>query len=326
MGGIAWPYLWLLKTVNLKVILTLYRGWSIWQKCEALFSHSSHSYLCHFWYRIMNVFDRRDFPDCIPNWMIHCAYYKEKQELWRKIGELSEMQRGGGLWYRTNRCTTKHFFLYPKKKRTAKKSHPNAKFCDLLSGLWAEMSNIWPVAASKLLPAWRRSMLSTILITFIYCGPNKWNNQRPLIDTASRSWGCMGVLKGRSGKRPESPLESCAVINERRTGTNYTHRPNQKEIHTLTHTCKCTCRCIQFISVSFPHSLSPVCHTLSFVPSIFITAMGSTLRLKKWMLLHSSDALSLSLLLLSSSSVFSLLTQISWLLEVHEVLHTWFKI
>ena len=79
-------------------------------------------------------------------------------------------------------------------------------------------------------------MLSTILITFIYCGPNKWNNQRPLIDTASGSWGCMGVLKGRSGKRPESPLESCAVINERRTGTNYTHRPNQKEIHTLTHT------------------------------------------------------------------------------------------
>lgn len=75
-------------------------------------------------------------------------------------------------------------------------------------------------------------MLSTILITFIYCRPNKWNNQEPLIQAASGAWGCMAVLKGSRGKRLESPLESRAVINEWRTATNYMHSPKKADMHT----------------------------------------------------------------------------------------------
>lgn len=115
-------------------------------------------------------------------------------------------------------------------------------------------------------------MLSTILITFIYCGPNKWNNQGPLIDAVSGAGGCMGVLKGHRGKKLGSPLESHAVINERRTATNYMHRPEQEDIH------------IQYIqSVSLCPPPSPLSDLVS----------------EKHMLLHSSDALSQSVSFLS---------------------------
>ena len=101
-------------------------------------------------------------------------------------------------------------------------------------------------------------MISSILITFIYCMPNKWNNQGPLIDTVSGAGGCMRVLKGRGGKKPESPLESRAVINEWRMATNYMHRLGQKDIHTHTHIHMHTiypfiCHSL-FSSITFYHS------------------------------------------------------------------------
>lgn len=109
-------------------------------------------------------------------------------------------------------------------------------------------------------------MLSTVLITFIYCRPNKWNNQGPLIQAASGAGGCVRVLNGSTGKRLESPLESRAVINEQRTATNYMHRPKKKKEkgrHTHTFSLSTYIQLISFLL------LSPALCLTSFSPHFY---------------------------------------------------------
>lgn len=104
-------------------------------------------------------------------------------------------------------------------------------------------------------------MRSTILITFIRCGPNKWNNQGPLIDVAG---GCMAVLKERRGRRRGSPREPCAVINETSTATNYTHMPKRKGKHThmdIQNSPVCPLSSVSAVLPQFHHSRgsNPLC-------------------------------------------------------------------
>lgn len=78
-------------------------------------------------------------------------------------------------------------------------------------------------------------MPSSIVRTSIYCGPNKWNNQGPLIDAASAAGGIGWGLKRLSREKPGKSPGPRAVINERRRATNY--NPNRKTCVQTAHAC-----------------------------------------------------------------------------------------